>query len=666
MFILKDLVSQKIIKIFLICFITVLIIISLNIFSKIQAARQYLNPLTTQDEFIKTLLLQTLSLYDLGVVDVNNDDQIDLFTANHWHGQNLLISDENHHFSDGLASLKLNHSPDFPGLEASVDLVTIDQPGLYIYWKNKTLVVEAYDLSNFENLTGLIRLPKSGEILRQHKATLNRNESQAQALLPWDIPMRNDLTVYEFSMQSDGKLEFQFGGGPTTQFLISERLPLEQVYIGKRGVHPQSHDFVLYLYDRHGMAWADINRDQNLDVFISHGGFNGRLKEFIPNARDELFINSGQTYVNQTLKADLVKDGCPGRQANWIDFNQDDRLDLYLSCGRDDTPDQVSANKLYQHLKDDHFINVAPEKGVAMPGSGKFVWLDANQDGRLDLLWATNSGIWLYQNSPENFQPQRISQQHRFKALTVADYDNDGDFDVFGASSLGNILLSNNNGQLAPISLSSIGLPKNSYGANWVDYDNDGLMDLHLLPNGLYQQQSNGQYQATKLLKLHPSRQAYSATTWFDYDNDGLRDLLLPIRYKEQTKTIRWWRRITYPQWVSPSPDMNAWELMLYTNQIKNDNGWLELKLVGSEGNPQAIGAIVRVTTSENIQTQMVGQSEGSLYSQGHYRLYFGLGMNQKVNSIDITWPDGLKQRVLAPNINQLLVVKKEGIQAKL
>ena len=124
MFILKDLVSQKIIKIFLICFITVLIIISLNIFSKIQAARQYLNPLTTQDEFIKTLLLQTLSLYDLGVVDVNNDDQIDLFTANHWHGQNLLISDENHHFSDGLASLKLNHSPDFPGLEASVDLVT--------------------------------------------------------------------------------------------------------------------------------------------------------------------------------------------------------------------------------------------------------------------------------------------------------------------------------------------------------------------------------------------------------------------------------------------------------------------------------------------------------------------------------------------------------------
>ena len=659
MFILKDLVSQKIIKIFLICLMTALVIISLNIFSKIQTARQYLNPLTTQNEFIQQPLLQTLSLYDLGVVDVNNDNHIDLFTANHWHGQNLLISEKNHHFSDGLAPLGLNHSPDFPGLEASVDLPAIDKPGLYIYWQNKTLVVETHNLKNFENLTGLIRLPKAGKILRQDKTTVNKNETQSRALLPWNISMRNDLTVYEFSMQKEGQLEFQFGGGPTTQFLISEKLPLEQIYIGKNGAHPQSHDFVLYLHDRHGMAWADINRDQNLDVFISHGGFNGRLKEFIPNARDELLINNGETYVNQAIEADLVKDGCPGRQANWIDFNQDDRLDLYLSCGRDDTSDQVTANKLYQHLKNDHFINVAPEKGVAMPGSGKFVWLDANQDGRLDLLWATNSGIWLYQNSPENFQPQKVSQQHGFKALTVADYDNDGDFDVFGASSLGNILLINNNGQLDSVSLSSLGLPKKSYSASWVDYDNDGLLDLHSLPNGLYQQQPDGQFKVSELLKLNPARKAYPATTWLDYDNDGWRDLLVALKHGNPTKTIRWWRRIAYPQWVNPLPDMSAWEVMLYTNQIKNDNDWLELKLLGSEGNPQAIGAVVQVTTSRNIQTQMVGQSEGSLYSQGHYRLYFGLGMNQKVNAINIIWPDGSKQRVLDPNINQLLVVKK-------
>ena len=662
MSVVKDLVSQKIVRIFLICIVTTLVIIASNILIKIQDAKQYLNPLSVQNGFIQKPLFQALSLYDLGVVDVNNDNRIDLFTANHWHGQALFTADKDYHFSDGLAALKLSHSPNLPGLEASVDLPAIDKPGLYIYWKNKTLVVQAHQLDMAEDLTGMVRLPKAVKILRQDQTKLNKNDRQALAFLPWDIPLRNDLTVYEFSMEKAGQLEFQFGGGPTTQFLITENLPLEQIYIGRQGVQPQAHDFVLYLHDRHGMAWADINRDQGIDVFISNGGFNGRLKEFIPNARDELLMNNGQTYTNQTLEADLIKDGCPGRQANWIDFNQDDRLDLYLSCGRDDTPAQVTANKLYQHLEDDTFVDVAPEKGVAMPGSGRFVWLDVNQDGKLDLLWAAQSGIWLYTNSAENFRPLRVSSQHGFKVLTIADYDNDGDFDVFGASSLENILLINDSGQLEAVSLSRMGLPKKSYGANWVDYDNDGLMDLHLLPNGLYQQQPDGQFKVSELLKLNPARKAYPAATWLDYDNDGRRDLLVALKHGSPTKTIRWWRKITYPQWTSPLADMNAWEFMLYRNQIKNDNDWLELKLIGSEGNPQAIGAAAQVTTSQKTQTQMVGQAEGSLYSQGHYRLYFGLGMNEKINSIEITWPDGSKQMISEPNTHQLLVVKKADV----
>ena len=186
----------------------------------------------------------------------------------------------------------------------------------------------------------------------------------------------------------------------------------------------------------------------------------------------------------------LSKDGCPGRQAAWIDYNADDRLDIYVACGRG--PDGGSfPNQLFQQTPEGNFVDIAAQIGLDLPADGTFLWLDADLDGDMDLFWSATEGFSLYRNESGTFLPDRIDTAFphgRGYKLSMADYDNDGDFDIFSATSRGNVLLVNTNGRLTAVNPSTVGLPQASKTANWVDYDNDGLMDLHLVPGGLYRQ----------------------------------------------------------------------------------------------------------------------------------------------------------------------------------
>ena len=57
---------------------------------------------------------------------------------------------------------------------------------------------------------------------------------------------------------------------------------------------------------------------------------------------------------------------------------------------------------------------------------------------------------------------------------------------------------------------------------------------------------------------------------------------------------------------------------------------------------------------------QQVGQAEGSHYSQGHYRLYFGLGPHERPSALTIHWPDGYVQEILEPQGDRLLVFERD------
>jgi hypothetical protein len=137
---------------------------------------------------------------------------------------------------------------------------------------------------------------------------------------------------------------------------------------------------------------------------------------------------------------------------------------------------------------------------------------------------------------------------------------------------------------------------------------------------------------------------------WADLDNDGRRDLVLAVL--ENFSHWNWWE-----QRQKTVADKFTWNLAAYRN-LAATNNWLALRLAGPPGNSQGIGARVTTRTTAGRQTQVVGLNDGAFFSQGHYRVYFGLGRDDRVEAVRIHWPDGHVQDVHDLPINQLHVIE--------
>jgi hypothetical protein len=167
-----------------------------------------------------------------------------------------------------------------------------------------------------------------------------------------------------------------------------------------------------------------------------------------------------------------------------------------------------------------------------------------------------------------------------------------------------------------------------TWAASWVDYNNDGRIDLYTMPRGLFLQTSDRRFTPTNRFAITRKHLYEARCTWFDADNDGRRDLLM------------------YAKWVTidaagkRTPSIKS---SVHRNRTSG-NHWLQIVLRGPPSNRFAIGAQVWVTTSKGTEMSQVGSAEGSHFSQGHYRLYFGLGSHRRVDSIRILWPDGREE----------------------
>jgi hypothetical protein len=324
---------------------------------------------------------------------------------------------------------------------------------------------------------------------------------------------------------------------------------------------------------------------------------------------------------------------------------------------------------LFQQTPEGNFVDIAAQIGLDLPAEGTFLWLDADLDGDMDLFWSATEGFSLYRNESGTFLPDRIDTAFphgRGYKLCMADYDNDGDFDIFSAASRGNVLLVNTNGRLTAVNPSTVGLPQASKTANWVDYDNDGLMDLHLVPGGLYRQTQTATFLPTSMLQFTPDKLSIkhfesSRAAWFDADSNGTRDLLLANQYvMKKTKWATLYAKLTASEEQFGKLGY-FWKSRFFLNKNMH-NHWLQVQLVGPPTNRQAIGARVTVVTPEGEHTQQVGGAEGSHYSQGHYRLYFGLGANRKVLRVNVNWPNGQAIEMSDVTTDQLLHIHWEKI----
>ena len=640
-----------------------------------------IHPLTTHRnlsvDFSSEPLGRSYYLFDLGVTDADGDGWLDIYTTNHGARQRLLLNQMGVGFQDHLVEAGLSQSASFPGAEPDLSAPRMNQPGLYIYWKKQTLTLKSHQLS--ERVLGKLTFL---EDTRQSDLRVVTEQAASSEIKEITQPSGEYQTEVSFTLAPGGQLSFQ-ANLTATQFQLSETTALPDVFLGSERHQAREHSFTLQLKDRHGMAWADVNGDGDRDVFITRGGIRGRMDQLAPDLSDELMIADATGYSDRTEQWAIAKRGCPGRQVGWTDVDNDQQLDLYLVCGREGGLGNDFPNLLYRREDTGQFVEQAQSWGLDLPGSGHFAWLDADLDGDLDLLWAGADAYWLYVHQSDRFVANRLADAPGdTKRFALADYDGDGKLDAFAVSPTQSTLFTGAS-QYQPVSPIQLGLPEQVDDANWIDVDNDGYIDLHTLPGGVYKQTGHPMDRSVNHSANHSTDRSTSVsqkprfvatgqlaqkatgyprgvmTSWFDADNDGDRDLLLAIEQQPNLAARVWdkgqriWHEKVKKQPAQPAPPRVS-ELILYRNQ-QPLNHWLEADL-RSTRLADVMGASVTVTTAEHRQTQQIGQFESALYSQGHYRLYFGLG-RQRPQQITVTWLDG--ETTQLDGIDEILAIPR-------
>ncbi len=588
--------------------------------------------------------LADYDLLDFGVVDVNNDLDLDVYTINHSAAQSLLIANGRGEYQDRLNAVGLAQTSHYPGVEDSADQPMMARPGWYIYRQNKLLHLVAHKSGPLGALSGTLQAPWPLEIVAG-EARLSGSESTAGTAVGSRV---------EFSLRSGDHLTIA-GKDSIVEvphlFALAEQTPLSNVYLGRQRMNPQSAGFTLMWRDRHSMSWADLNSDGLIDVYIGRGGLKGKIKNIAQGINDEILVQGENGFEDQTLQYALQKGACPGRRSEWVDVDDDSDLDLYLSCGRgsiNDFPDALFINQ-------DNTLAIDTTRNIGYTAESVITWVDLDTDGDSDLLSVEGDELAVYYNKRGSFTRVVVASHlpPRFRKFSIADLDNDGDPDIYLAGRVEAWLLLAEEGALQAMPPAAFGLPANAETANWVDFNNDGLLDLHTIPGGLYQQQADGTFHDLGQIHevLAQPRISAARCSWYDVDGNGTRDALCAVQ-RYAIAPLRWLYKL-----LAMEHKVYFWETLLLKNKAEGGN-WLAVKLNGPVGNPQAIGAFVSLSsTSGAVQTQHIGQNEGAHFGQGHYRLYFGLGDIADIPELVVTWPGGERQTLENVAVNQLLQV---------
>lgn len=98
---------------------------------------------------------------------------------------------------------------------------------------------------------------------------------------------------------------------------------------------------------------------------------------------------------------------------------------------------------------------------------------------------------------------------------------------------------------------------------------------------------------------------------------------------------------------------------MLYLNNLKKSGNAVELKLVGTRSNRDAIGARVRLTAGGKTMMRQVEAGSGYA-SESMLPVHFGLGGADKIEAVEINWPSGLVQRIEGESLRAALGVNRK------
>lgn len=391
-----------------------------------------------------------------------------------------------------------------------------------------------------------------------------------------------------------------------------------------------------------GAAFGDYNNDAYLDVIFED--FSNPSKLYRNNG-DRTFTqaNSGANVAVHTL----------AQGAGWADFNLDGTLDLFVN-------NDFGNNQLFKNTNLNTFLDISISAGVPTNGNSYgMAWGDFNNDRYPDVFIATcNSNPansikhLLLNNGDETFTDINVSAGVNDSLASWGnvwlDYDNDGLLDVYiantdhGGNIRGYNRLYRNNGDstftnvafLANVTGAATG---NSYGCAAVDFDNDGWQDIYVANSSqfhkLFRNNGNGTFSDISVA-AGIIENNHRAVAVADFDNDGWFDIF-----------------------TAGSPN----------NRLMMNNGgsnhWITVQARGVTSTYHGVGARVEVYTDSLRQIREIRAGDGFCSQNDLLRAHFGLGSRTSVDSVIIRWPSGLIDVVTSVGVDQhVTVVEGTGL----
>jgi hypothetical protein len=140
-------------------------------------------------------LEETHRFFDLGIVDANGDDLLDIYTSNHHFRQSLLLADGHGGYRDVLSEWGLDQSREFPLAELSFSAPVFDKPGLYIYWQGTQVVIRAHSIDNVSHWHGSLQVNDPVKVVKNDGFRIQKQD-QVSAV---------SATTIDFTPAKDGQ-----------------------------------------------------------------------------------------------------------------------------------------------------------------------------------------------------------------------------------------------------------------------------------------------------------------------------------------------------------------------------------------------------------------------------------------------------------------------------
>jgi hypothetical protein len=436
-----------------------------------------------------------------------------------------------------------------------------------------------------------------------------------------------------------------------------------------------------------GVAAGDYDNDGFVDLYVT--GVN----------RNQLFHNNGDgTFTDVTEKAGV--EGIVPKlgkawsvAAGWFDYNNDGRLDLFVvnylnynikaatPCMQQGLPAYCSPvdflgmpNILYRNNGDGTFTDVSEQSGISKyVGKGMgLAFADYDNDGLTDIFVSNDTfeNYLLHNNGDGTFTNVALLAGVAYNVYGNAiagmgadfrDIDNDGKPDIFETAMFreGFPLYRNlGGGQFQDVSsaagLSALTSRSTAWGVGIFDFDNDGNKDLFTanadildnamalahrpfaLPNQVFRNKGGLTFEdlSANAGASFSVPAAHRGAAFGDLNNDGMIDVVVTV--------------------LNGPPEI--WMNRSGTQNTSSHNHWILLKLVGVKSNRDGLGTKVKVTTSLGTQYNQATTAV-SYNSSSDKRVHFGLGSAAVVETIELTWPSGIRQILKNVKPDQILTV---------